>query len=94
MVSVELFEAALRVPRPYGAHLLEPEVGRGGQGEKKGQKVIVKVSTPAFILYRSPASSAKPSGQLPLINFCNLDQNQYRNWAAAGARGGGGACRC
>jgi uncharacterized protein YbdZ (MbtH family) len=61
---------------------------------KKSQKVIVKVSTSAFILYKSPANSAKPSGQLPLINFCNLDQNQYRNWAAAAPGGGRGACRC
>ena len=60
---------------------------------KKSQKVIVKVWTSAFILYKSPANSAKPSGQHPLINFCNLDQNLYRNGATAGAFGRGGACR-
>jgi hypothetical protein len=65
-------------------------IGEEDSKVEKSPKVIVKVSTSAFILFRSPANSAKPSGQLPLINFCNLDQNQFRNWAAAGARGRGG----
>ena len=36
------FGAALRSPRQFGCHLLEPEVGRGERGEKKVKKWMLR----------------------------------------------------